>query len=279
MRWIYTVFAARNGGAYVLPQTVPFILKFDSHGTLLGKIRTPSPCSCIIELKNEDILGIFRKNLVISRYTCGGWTYFVTTDDFFPMALAELSDSRIIVVGHDKLNNETNVDIHGIVRIYNYNGDAVGNIVRKDPELSFILPQLAACNKHKKTFAICDRKRCSVTIFHENGDEIMSYNGGFQMLGLFIPLFGLQSPENFEPIELCCSPSGNFVVSTTDGTLHILDPYGKLRGIAVTNCEDGFGRLTDVAVDIHGNIWCSNSEHGTIRIFRLIKYKNHFSSR
>ena len=87
----------------------------------------------------------------------------------------------------------------------------------------------------------------------------------------------MDTPINFQPIEMCCSRRGNYVISSTDGTLHVLDPYGKLLGIALANCEDGFGKFTDVSVDVNDNIWCSNSELGTIKIFRLVKLKNHLN--
>jgi hypothetical protein len=51
------------------------------------------------------------------------------------------------------------------------------------------------------------------------------------MLKLPVPLFQMDTPINFQPIEMCCSRRGNYVISSTDGTLHVLDPYGKLLGI------------------------------------------------
>ncbi|XP_071156649.1 uncharacterized protein [Mytilus edulis] len=279
-RWIYSVVASKKGGAYVLPQTVPFVLKFGSNTDLLGKIRTPDPCTCIIELKNGDLLGIFRRSRLILRYVCGGWSHFATTLDYFPYGLAELSDSKIVVCGPSALpsGNTKEDEIYGIVRMYSESGDALGEIEKKDKENSFLSPSLAVSNKRSKTFAISDQKRLCVTIYHENGDELTTYNGGTSMFNLPMNLFGLQPQGIFQPIEMCCSQAGNFFVSCTDGTLHVLDQYGKVMGVALTNCPDGFGTLTDVAVDIDGNIWCSNSDFGTIKLFRHVRYKNHLKS-
>ncbi|XP_052091474.1 uncharacterized protein LOC127728243 [Mytilus californianus] len=279
-RWVYSVITSRKGGAYVLPQTVPFVLKFGSNTDLLGKIRTPDPCTCIIELQNGDLLGIFRRSRLILRYTCGGWSHFATTLDYFPYGLAELSDGKIIICGPNA-NTPGDIkedEIYGIVRMYSAGGDVLGNIEKKDTESSFLSPHLAVSNKRSKTFAISDQKRLFVTIYHENGDELTTYNGGTAMFNSPINLFGFQTHGIFQPIEMCCSPSGNFIISCTDGTLHVLDPYGNIKGVALANCSDGFGTLTDVAVDIDGNIWCSNSEFGTIKLFRLVRYKNHLKT-
>jgi hypothetical protein len=84
----------------------------------------------------------------------------------------------------------------------------------------------------EKTFSVGDQIRHSVTIFRENGDELNTYNGGLFMFKLPVPLFQMDTLINFQPIEMCCSRRGNYVISSTDGTLHVLDPYGKLLGIA-----------------------------------------------
>lgn len=279
MRHIYSVFAAKSGGAYVLPATVPFILKFESNGKLLGKIRTPEPCTHIIELENGDILGIFRRSNLILRYSFGGWSHFTSTYDYFPMSITEMSDGRILICGTSGLSSgkESDAAIKGIVRFYSAEGKYLSDFEKT--ENIFLWPHLAVANKNSKTFAIGDQdqRRHSVTIFRENGEELTSYNGGSTIFNLPLPFFPVDSEINFLPIEMCRSPIGNFIISSADGTLHILDPYGKLRGVAVANCEDGFGRFTDVAMDTTGKIWCSNSESGSIKIFRLVQYKNRLS--
>ena len=279
MRPIVSVFAGKNGGTYVLPRTVPFILKFESNGTLIVKIRTPEPCFNIIELENEDLLGIFRLSRLILRCSFGGWSHFATVSDFFPMALTELSDGRILVCGINELpsDEEKDKDIYGIIRVYSKEGVVLSQIEKEDKECRLLQPDISASNKREKTFSVGDQIRHSVTVFRENGDELNTYNGGLFMLKLPVPLFQMDTPINFQPIEMCCSRRGNYVISSADGTLHVLDPYGKLLGIALANCEDGFGRFTDVSVDVNDNIWCSNSELGTIKIFRLVKLKNHLN--
>ncbi|CAC5372810.1 TRIM45 [Mytilus coruscus] len=138
-RWVYSVIASRKGGAYVLPQTVPFVLKFGSNTDLLGKIRTPDPCTCIIELQNGDLLGIFRRSRLILRYNCGGWSHFAATLDYFPFALAELSDSKIVVCGPNAISSGDikEDEIYGTVRMYSAGGDVLGKIEKKTKKVVF----------------------------------------------------------------------------------------------------------------------------------------------
>jgi hypothetical protein len=163
MRPIVSVFAGKNGGTYVLPRTVPFILKFESNGTLIVKIRTPEPCFNIIELENEDLLGIFRLSRLILRCSFGGWSHFATVSDFFPMALTELSDGRILVCGINELpsDEEKDKDIYGIIRVYSKEGVVLGQIEKEDKECRLLQPDISASNKREKTFSVGDQIRHS----------------------------------------------------------------------------------------------------------------------
>lgn len=276
IRGINTVIAAKPDGAYVLPQTVPFILKFNQSGALLDKIRTPEPCMCITEMNNCDILGIFRQSSLILRYSpiFRGWAYFTTTSEFVPFALAELSDGRVVIVGTDRFPLEAGGDTIGVVNVYSNAGVHITRLESTNRDNSFKRPYLCVCNKRYKTFAIYDDGRQTVTIYDENLIELAHYKGPLtQYPTNFLKL--LYAPlGNFFAVEMCCSSKGEFFISCRDGTLHILNHNGKLSMIAIGDCSDGFGMFTDVAVDVFNNVWCSNSEKGAIKIFNISNFKN-----
>jgi hypothetical protein len=102
---IYSLCPSRSGGIYLVAYGVPYVLKFDKDGRLLDRIRTPSQCIDILEVKDGSLLGTFTIDRLILKYAYGGWSNFSLCLEYYPMGLAELSNGHIVACGPDKFDH------------------------------------------------------------------------------------------------------------------------------------------------------------------------------
>ena len=277
---IYSLCPSRSGGIYLTAYGVPYVLKFDKDGRLLDRIRMPSQCSDILEVKDGSLLGTFTGDRLILKYAYGGWSNFSLCLEYYPMGLAELSNDHIVACGTDKFEALSGGKSTGHLHIYSPCGKhikRIGRILEKE-NICAVPRKIAVC-KDKQTVAVVDGGTNSVLVLHENGDLLKIYKGDIKHMPLQLPILGLENFMNFHPMGICCSSSGSFIVSPADGScLHILSHSGEFKGVALTNCEDDFGTLVDVTQDTNGTIWCSDSLNGIVKTLKIVRFKNDLNS-
>ncbi|CAC5372815.1 unnamed protein product [Mytilus coruscus] len=275
---------SKNGGMYVLSCDAPLIMKYDHNGHMIDGIRIPDKhkCYAVIEICDESLLAVFPDEKLILKYAFSGWSHFVTCIDFCPIDLVELSNGKILACGPDiwKPIYKRNISRRGHVHVYSMHGELLlklNEISRECNTLEF--PHKIAYNKKAGTIAVLDLETHSITILKVSDGNCIINKANISMVTMSVPFLEIEHQINFRPTGICSTDTGQFIVSTPEGCLHVIDEFGHLCCIGFTNCEDKFGRYKpNIALDENGVLWCSDSQFGTLKTFKITKYHNFFNS-
>lgn len=275
---------SKNGGMYVLSYDVPFIMKYDHNGQMIDRIRIPDThkCYAVIEMCDESLLVAFPDEKLILKYAFCGWSHFATCIDFCPIDMVELSNGKILACGPDIWNPiyKKSISRRGHVHVYSMHGELLlklNDISKECNTLEF--PHKMAYNKKEETIAVSDLETHSITILKVSDGNCLINKANISMVTISVPFLEIEHTVNFRPTGVCSTDTGRFIVSTPEGCLHVIDELGYLRCMGFTNCEDRFGRYKpNIALDINGLLWCSDSQFGTLKTFKITKYQNFFNS-
>lgn len=250
----------------------PFIRKVFSEG-IHGITKTLNDKILFSNVNDGSILQMVDESRI---------AVFAKCDGYMPASLSTFKDGRIAAVGvpnSDMENLFKNSGNHGALLIFDKHGSLLKEISKERSGFLFKAPLCISVNPQNDTICVADSEWRQVLILTEGGYVIRKYNGtttsvGDRLLGISIGL------NAFLPTALCHDQDGNLVIANVvDGTLHILLPNGDLCGFITTKTNRGFGHPTSLCYDSHSRLWVGNCEHGRVKIFEILSYRNNLLDR